>query len=262
MLAGRTWLANRFPFNDCELTSVQQNIFNLEKMLCYGSLPQVWLSDDPLEDLDRDGQTYVDIEIKAGGTIRKIPQFVRFLKTAALSAGELITYSNISSDSGVPASTVRDHYQILEDTLIGYTLEPWLESKKRKAISTAKFYFFDNGVLNQVVGHFPKHDEDVVWGSRFEHFIINEVRCANSYQRRKKSLNFWRSTTQFEVDLLFGKTAIEIKSNRKATDNHLKGLKALQEEKSHAELILVTRDPLERKQESIHLMYYENFLKR
>lgn len=262
LMAGRAWLANMFPLNFSEISGDEENPFNLQTIIQFGSLPQVWISDDKHEELDNYVQTYIDLEIKAEGTIRKIPQFVRFLKTAALSAGELINYSNISSDSGVPATTVKEHYQILEDTLIGFNLEPWVESKKRKAISTSKFYFFDNGVLNQISGLTPISDLDSNWGNRFEHFIVNEVKCANIYQRRKKSVNYWRSTSKFEVDLIFDNSAIEIKSTRKVTDKHLSGLKAIAEEKSHKNLIIVSRDTTERKADGIHIMHYSNFLKR
>jgi predicted AAA+ superfamily ATPase len=260
LLAGRAWLANMFPLNSDELTRGGEKVWSVGQLLKYGSLPQVWTSREPWEELDSYVQTYIDLEIKSEGTIRKIPQFVRFLKTAALSSGELINYANVASDAGVPATTVKEHYQILEDTLVGSTLEPWLESTKRKAIATGKFYFFDCGVLNQIAGVFPQSENDPTWGQRFEQFIINEVRCANSYQRRKKPIHFWRSTSQFEVDLLFGKTAIEIKSTRKVSEKHLKGLKALAEEKSHKEFILVSQDSLDRKVDNIFVLNFRTFL--
>ncbi len=262
LLAGRAWLANLFPLNYDEIIYCKELKWNLKKMLTYGSLPTVWLSQDPAEELDSYIQTYIDLEIKTEGIVRKIPAFSRFLKTAAIANGELLNYQNISSDSGVPVSTLKEHYQILQDTLIGFNLEPWMESLKRKAISTSKFYFFDLGVLNFLSQQTPESENSTLWGNRFETFILNEVKCANMYQRRKENLSFWRSTSQFEVDLLFGKTAIEIKSTRKAQEQHLKGLRALKEEKSHKEFILVCLDPLERSQDGIHIMHYENFLKR
>ncbi len=194
--------------------------------------------------------------------IRKVSAFSRFLKQASLHSGELLNFQNISSDAGVPVSTIKEHYKILEDTLIGFTLEPWLESKKRKAIATSKFYFFDVGVLNYISDTFPESVNSPIWGSRFEHFIVNEIRCANFYQRRKLNLNFWRSTSQFEVDVIFGNKAIEIKSNTKVTEKDLKGLRALKEEKILKKYILVSNDPVERISDGIHIMPCKKFLAR
>ncbi len=193
LLAGRAWLARMFPFNYFELGKK----WNLEKALRFGTLPVVYQSEDPMEDLDSYIQTYIEAEVKAEGLVRKLPAFSRFLKVAALTQGELLNYQGISSDAGVPVTTIKEHFQILEDTLIGYTLAPWLESKKRKAIQTGKFYFFDNGVVNFLSELFPESENSPVWGNRFETLIINEIRCAQYYQRRKWGFNFWRSTSQF-----------------------------------------------------------------
>jgi len=257
LLAGRAWIARLFPLTFLEIPD-----FSLKRYLQFGGLPAVALSEDPIEELDNYIQTYIEAELKTEGIIRKIPAFSRFLKTASLSNGELLNFQNIASDAQVPVNTVKEHYKILEDTMIGYSLEPWRESKKRKAITTAKFYFFDLGVLNFISGMFPESEDSPVFGNRFEHFIINEVVAAKHYQRRKYDLQYWRSTSQFEVDLIFGNTAIEIKATKKASDKFLSGLKALKEEMAQKRYILVSRDKIEKRQDGIDLMYYEKFLKR
>ena len=260
LLAGRAWQARMYPLNYFEITKHDSN-FNLQKLINFGSLPQVWTSDMPHEELDSYIQTYIELEIKAEGIIRKIPAFSRFLKAASIMAGELLNYQNISSDAQVPASTIKEHYQILEDTLIGHTLSPWTGSKKRKAISTGKFYFFDLGVLNFLSGITPQSEDSFEWGNRFENFIINEFITINSYKRMKKTIHFWRSTAGHEVDLLFGDMAIEIKASKRISQKHLKGLKALKEEKVFKKYILLSRDTNEREIDGIECRYFENFLK-
>jgi predicted AAA+ superfamily ATPase len=61
-----------------------------------------------------------------------------------------MNYTKVSQDAEIPQSTVRDYFTILEDTLLGFFLEPWKSSKKRKAVSTSKFYFFDCGVTHTI----------------------------------------------------------------------------------------------------------------
>lgn len=259
LLAGRAWQARMYPLNFSEI-SAHDSMFNLNKLIRYGSLPQVWTSDYPQEELDSYIQTYIELEIKAEGIIRKISAFSRFLKAASLTAGELLNYQNISSDAQVPPSTVKEHYQILEDTLIGHTLTPWTGSNKRKAITTGKFYFFDIGVLNFLSGITPQSEDSTEWGNRFEHFIINELVTLNSYKRLKHSMHFWRSTAGHEVDLIFGDTAIEIKSSKNISAKHLKGLKALKEEGIFKKYILLSRDTNERDLDGIKCRYFENYL--
>jgi predicted AAA+ superfamily ATPase len=258
LLAGRAWPTFMHPLNYRELKN--EGRWDLNRILKYGSLPMIQLSDDPIEELDSYVQTYIESEIKMEGLVRKIPSFTRFLRGAAISHGELLNYQSLASDTATPASTIREHYHILEDTLIGYTLQPWRDSKKRKAVATAKFYFFDGGVVNQLSQIFPESENSPIWGNRFETLIINEIRCVENYQRRKWPLNFWRSTTGMEVDLTWGPYAIEIKSTKKVSDKHLVGLKAIKEEKHFKKLFLISLDEMNRKHDSIDIIHYESFL--
>ena len=103
--------------------------------------------------------------------------------------------------------------------------------KKRKAVTRAKYYLFDLGVTNTLCrrGVIKKRSE--LFGKVFEHFIILEVRSYLNYSRKYFEMTYWRSTSQFEVDLIIdNKLAIEIKSTELIQDRHLKGLRALKEE--------------------------------
>jgi len=74
--------------------------------------------------------------------VRKLPPFSRFLKSMALANSEIINFTKLANDCQVSPSTVTEYVSVLEDTLVGFMLPAWTESKKRKALKTAKFYFF------------------------------------------------------------------------------------------------------------------------
>ena len=242
LLGGRAWTLNLFPLTTSELPQ-----FNLNRALRFGLLPSVWFSKNPEEELDSYISTYLKEEILTEGLSRNLPAFNRFLKVAALSSGNLINFSQMASDAQVAESTLRGHFEILQDTLIGYLLEPFIESKKRKAIATPKFYFFDNGVRHTLMGTTALDRNSDLYGSSFESFLAHEIRAYLSYTRLKLPLTFWRSTSQFEVDFLIGSDiAIEVKSTSRAHEKHLKGLMALSEEKIFKHFYLVTQDPLRR----------------
>jgi len=54
-------------------------------------------------------------------------------------------------DTGIPARTVREHYRMLEDTLVGFELPPFRRTLERKPVATSKFYLFDVGVANALL---------------------------------------------------------------------------------------------------------------
>ena len=126
LLDGRAWQTNLFP-----LTSAEIPDFSLDRYLLYGGLPQVYDSDEPVEELDAYINTYLNEEIKEEARVQNVPNFSRFLKIAALSSGEQLNYTNVANDTGLAASSVRSYFEILADTFVGFRLDPWRESKKR-----------------------------------------------------------------------------------------------------------------------------------
>jgi len=258
LLGGRARRAEMFPF-----TYPEWKVFDLDRILIYGALPVVIDSKNPSEELYSYTDVYLKEEILQEGLVRKIAPFSRFLTVAALSSGELLNFSKMGSDAQIAPSTVIEHFNVLEDTLIGFRLEPWTKSVKRKAIMTAKFYFFDCGVTNTLAGIKSLDRNSDLYGKRFEQFIINEVRAYNSYHRKHAQLKFWREKHNAEVDLVIDDdVAIEMKATKKVSPSDLKGLLALQQEQVFKKLILVSQDPIERKADGMQLMYIENFLKR
>jgi len=256
LLAGRARQAELFPLTTSEIPD-----FNLKRYLHFGGLPMVYQSDEPIDDLHAYVNVYLKEEIQAEALVRQLPSFIRFLNFSALTSGEMINFSNISSDAAVPASTVRDYYTILEDTFIGFMLPAWTKSLKRKPISTAKFYYFDIGVKNILSNITAIPEQSDLYGKAFEHFIALELRAYISYQRKHVSLNYWQAKSGQEVDFIIGDDiAIEVKSTKRTHDKHLKGLKILAEENICKKYYLISQDPLHRHVDNIDIMYWQDFL--
>ena len=69
------------------------------------------------------------IEIAQEAVVQNIPAFAEFLRIAALTNAEILNYTNVARECGVSAKVVRQYFQILEDTLLGFRLLPWKKSK-------------------------------------------------------------------------------------------------------------------------------------
>ena len=258
LLAGRVWEAGLYPLTWKEIPE-----FNLERYLLYGGLPVVYLSEYPEEELDAYVNTYLKEEVMAEGLIRNLPPFARFLRSMALANGEVINFTKLGNDCQVASSTVREYISLLEDTLIGFLLPAWIESKKRKAIKSGKFYFFDPGVTHTLSGTQVLDRNSDLYDKSFEQFIGMEIRAYLGYRRIKLSLSYWRSTHGHEVDFLIGdKVAVEVKSSKRVTSTDIKGLKALAEEKVFSDFYLVSHDPVETKKGNIQANHWKKFLER
>lgn len=259
LLAGRARQAELFPLTFTEIPQ-----FNLERYLHFGGMPMIYLSDDPIDDLHAYVNTYLKEEIQAEALVRQLPAFTRFLHFSALTSGKMINFANISNDIGVSATTIREYYHILEDTFIGFMLPAWTKTLKRKAMSTAKFYYFDIGVKNILaeIKNIDPHSD--IYGNAFEHLIACELRAYISYKRKHFPLHYWQSKSGYEVDFIINnEIAIEIKSTQQAHDKHLKGLKALAEENICKQYFLVSHDTIKRKvDDKFNIIHWKDFLEK
>jgi len=258
MLAGRAWQASFFPFVSAEIPD-----FSLPRFLSFGGLPRVHLSAKPMEELKAYVRLYVQEEVKNEALTRKIENFVRFLDVMAAANGQEINYQSLAGDSGVPPRTIENYLEILKDTLLGFELLPFTCTSLRKAVSRSKFYFFDIGVPNFIAGKIPVNEGGVGFGEAFEHWIVLEVRAFLSLARLDLPLYYWRTTLKDEVDLIIGRDlAVEIKGTTQVQEKHLKGLRKLRDEGRVKRYAIVSRDPVPRCIDGIHVWPYQHFLDR
>lgn len=259
LLGGRAWEAALFPLVYPEIPD-----FDLLKYLHAGGLPHIYTSKEADEELHAYLNLYLKEEIQDEALVRKIEPFARFLDTMGQSSGEELSFEGIASDCGVGAKTVQNYVNVLEDTLMGYRLFPFLKTKKRKAITRSKFFLFDVGVAGALAQRGSFGPKSEAFGRAFEHFIVGEARAFLSYSRLRLTLGYWRSTSGFEVDLLIGdKLAIECKSTSFVTDKHLKGLRALKEEGLVQNFLIVSLDEETRMTDDhIQILPWREFLIR
>ncbi len=259
LLAGRAWWAELFP-----LTSNEIPDFDLMTYLNRGGLPAVYPSDDFVEELWAYTALYLKEEIQNEALTRKVAQFSEFLDLMALSNGEEISYQSIAGDCGVSPNSIKNYIQVLEDTLVAFQLKAFTKTRKRKAISRSKLYFFDIGVTNSLAKRGEIMEGSELFGKAFEHFILLEVRAFLSYTRKNIKMCYWRSTSQFEVDLVLdNQWGVEIKSASSIQDKHLKGIRALKEEGNIQNFAAVSCDRYERKtQDNITIFPWKFFLEK
>lgn len=258
LLAGRAWTAHLYPLSCSEIPT-----FNLDRYLRYGGLPAIYPSDNPEEELAAYVQTYLYEEIQAEGFVRKLPQFSRFLNVAAISNGQLLNFAKLASDTAIPASTIREYYSILEDTLLGFMLEPFTKSKKRKAVATAKFYLFDTGITHTLAQTKTLDRNTDIYGRSFEHWIGMELLSYLSYRRIRELLCFWRTKHQQEVDFVIDdQIAIETKATKQINPRDIKNLQTLKEENIFKKYFLISQDPIETKHHDISCLHWKTFMEK
>ena len=239
--------------------------FSLTKALNSGLIPRNYDSAKPERLIQSYVGDYLKEEIVAEALTRNIPAFSRFLEVAALTNGQMLNYTNIARECGITSPTVKEYFQILEDTLIGRQLPAFRKTKKRRLVTSPKFYFFD---LSPVI-HLSRRGEVVpgseLFGRAFEHFMWMELVAHSSYSELFYPITYWRTSSGFEVDFVLGDSeiSIEVKSTDSANTTHLKGLRRFREEYPVRRSILVSLDSKPRKTEDqIEILPWQMFLEQ
>ena len=242
LLAGRVWQCALHP-----LTTAEVGTARIEDLLNRGGLPQILDSPRPQEELKAYIGTYLQEEIRAEALTRSIEVFSRFLNTAGLTSGHQINFTKVANDADLPPRTLREYYQLLEDTLLGLMLHPFRKTRGRKAVAASKFYLFDVGVGNHLMRREKVLPGSAEYGSALEHLVILELRAYLDYHRMDVPLGYWRSHAQHEVDAVVDDShAIEVKAKSRITDADLKGVRALAEEIPLRRKIVVSLEQNER----------------
>jgi predicted AAA+ superfamily ATPase len=256
LLAGRALLNNLYPLTAQELGDK----FNLNDALSWGTLPSVILAQDQvvrIAQLAAYVHSYLKEEIAAEQIVRQLDPFRRFMGIAAHNIGKPINFTQIAKDTGVSPPTVQSYFQILDDTLIGYTLDSYHRSIRNRQRQSPKFYLFDNGITRAMTGSFKKATgaEYSEYGALFEQFVINEIVRHQNYKRTYQQNYYLRGPNDHEIDLIVegGKNTflIEIKSSRQIDESKLSFLKKVQNEISGSIALCISLEDTPRQHENV-----------
>ncbi len=263
LLAGRAILKRLFPLTYPEI----RNLFTLEKILQFGSLPSGFQKTEALQiqTLKTYTELYLKEEIQAEGLVRNLGGFSRFLEVAAQSMAEVVNYTKIGRDCNLPARSVQGYFEILEDTLIGFCLPPWSESIRKQLSTHPKFYFFDGGVACALLSRLRDPLDPTLRGHLFEQWILGEVRARIEYSGSELKPHFWRTLDGKEVDILLAhgkipKLAIECKSHKQISDGDLESLLLLKKEYPKIKSCIVCTVTEPRTQSGVDILPWRYFL--
>ena len=224
LLGGRALNLQLHPLTEKELGKD----FDIHNTLKFGTLPLIssLLLEGKIQTIKRQLKsyvtTYIKEEIQAEALVRNVDGFHRFLSVASACNGQMIAFANISRECSVHQSTVKEHYSILEDTLIGHFVWPFHRSQRKKA--RPKFYFFDCGVVRALQSRMTEDPNSQETGVLFETWIANELIRIRDYLEYEHTISLWREG-RWEIDFLIESNqgpllAIECKSGQHIQNKH------------------------------------------
>jgi len=267
LLGGRAVTTHLYPLTYEELGE----LFSLDEIIKFGSIPKIFLEkeiDNKIRLMKSYVETYLTEEIQQEALLRNIPAFAKFLELAAYENGTILNFQNIARETAVSSKTIKEYFQILEDTLLGFYLYPYARSHRKKLVLHPKFYFFDCGIVSALKGEASKTfiSGTKEYGRMFEHFVLLEIKRLLDYSEIEAKLSFFRTADGAEVDLIIELSdkilAVEIKSSSNPSLSDLRGLRSFIKDHKYSRAICVCQTPRGFIKEGIEFVSWQEFLEQ
>lgn len=205
-LTGRKFEFQMFPVswqefeNSVGYIKAQQQ---LEIRLLYGMYPDVINNfGAEYEILKNLVSSYLYKDILALAGIRKSDVLEKILRALALQIGSEVSYNEIAQLVGVDKNTVNNYINLLEKSYVVFRLTSFSKNIRNEIKANKKIYFYDNGVLNMLIGNFTTFQLRQDKGALWENFLVSERMKQLSYKQSIAKSFFWRTTTQQEIDYI------------------------------------------------------------
>ena len=212
-LAGRIAFLNITPF---DIEEIGKGKFH--KHWLRGGYPLSFLAKNDSLSLDwryNYIRTFLERDIPQMGFNIPAKTLERFWKILSHSQGQTLNSSKLGDILGKSSHTIKNYIDILEQTFILRTLQPYIKNIKKRIIKAPKVYIRDTGLLhalldietgNELFGH-------PVYGISFESYTIENI-C---HHLPKWNPYFYRTSSGAELDLILEKAgkkiALEIKAS-------------------------------------------------
>lgn len=207
-LVGRSTHFYLTPFSQKEIAITENALEtrqNLESRLIYGSYPEVVVSDnferktDYLRDIVG---AYLLKDILSIDGIKNSGKMKELLRLIAFQLGCEVSYYELGKQLGMSKNTVEKYLDLLSKVFVIYRLGAYSRNLRKEVTKAGKWYFYDNGIRNAIIGNFNplsiRQDVGVLW----ENYLISERIKANNNNRLGKEFYFWRTYDKQEIDLI------------------------------------------------------------
>ena len=207
-LVGRSAAFYLRPFSHKELAAREDTLTarqNLNSRLIYGSYPEVALMEDPRqkeEYLRGIVDAYLLKDILALDGLRSSSKMRDLCRLIAFQAGNEVSCEEVGRQLGMNKATVEKYLDLLSKVFVVFRLGAYARNLRKEVTKAGKWYFFDNGIRNAIIGNFSplalRQDTGALW----ESYLIGE-RFKNMYNTGvPRNFYFWRTYDRQEIDLV------------------------------------------------------------
>jgi uncharacterized protein len=208
-LTGRQVPLRLYPLSILELQKLPLNEHeikqNLPEYLVYGMYPEVLTSDTAQQKqfvLQELVSSYLYKDILEIERVKSAKILSDLLVLLAFQIGNEVSLNELAGQLGIDVKTVARYIDLFEKSFVLYNLRGFSRNLRNEVTSKSKYYFYDTGVRNAVIGNLNplalRNDVGALW----ENFMVIERLKTRSYTSVLARDYFWRTWEQKEIDLI------------------------------------------------------------
>ncbi|MFN3528696.1 MAG: ATP-binding protein [Bacteroidia bacterium] len=208
-LIGRSLRFQLHPFTNNELRNhygFAAEYASLRDRLLYGCYPEVVTAIDYAEKemyLKNLVQDYLLKDILAYEGVKNANKLASLLRLVAFQVGAEVSYQELGTQLGLSRVTVESYLDLLSKVFILFKLPAYSTNPRKEISKGAKWYFYDTGVRNALIGDFRQPGLRPDLGALWENFVVSEFKkLQETAGDQETQFYFWRSYNQQEVDLV------------------------------------------------------------
>lgn len=223
-MAGRKLSLKTFPLSIKEVVNnrLSENVFSdLESFLLYGFYPKVLdtkLVKEKIQILTEIADAFLYKDVLEFQGIRKPAIIVRLVKSLALQIGNQVSLSELAKSLEVSKETVGHYIDILIKSYIIFPVSSYSKNPHTELHKSMKYYFYDLGIRNAVLGNFNQLTSRTDVGFMWENFVISELYKKYTYIGEPFTIYHWRTYDQKEIDILVEANGVLIAFECKYSD--------------------------------------------
>jgi predicted AAA+ superfamily ATPase len=187
-----------------DLADYQATAF-LEEQLIFGGYPYLYSLSSRTEKENYLLQIVEDYLFKDIMMLERLDYPEAFKKLAILLAfqiGHEVSLNELSIALGIEIKTVSRYLDLLEKSFVVFHLDAYSTNLRNEINKKKKYYFYDLGIRNALIGQFQNLANRIDVGQLWENFLLVERKKKEAVEGVNKRHYFWRNYLGAEVDFI------------------------------------------------------------
>jgi uncharacterized protein len=207
-LVGRKNTLYLFPLSQMEFSEFEnykETTIKLEERLLFGSYPELEQYPDwnnKISYLKEIINSYLLKDILIFDGIKQSNKILDLLKLIAFQVGQEVSLQELARQLGISKNTVESYLDLLSKVFVIYKVPGFSRNLRKEITKSNRWYFYDNGIRNAIIGNFTRLDSRTDIGSLWENYLASERVKRQNYNLNYTNNYFWRTYDQQELDWL------------------------------------------------------------